>query len=67
MERKAFDKTLNGLNEARSFARGEKVMGSKVHHVEIQCTDIVGLRTQEGLTQCQFAELLGTSLGTLRK
>ena len=24
MERKAFDKILNGLNEARTFARGEK-------------------------------------------
>ncbi len=67
MERKAFDKILNGLNEARSFARGEKVKGLKVHHVDIQRTEIAGLRVREGLTQSQFAELLGTSLGTLRK
>jgi DNA-binding transcriptional regulator YiaG len=55
MERKAFDKILNGLNEARSFARGEKVQGLKVHRVDIQRTEIAGLRVREGLTQSQFA------------
>jgi DNA-binding transcriptional regulator YiaG len=67
MERKAFDKILNGLNEARSLARGEKVKGLRDRHVEIQRTEIADLRRREGLTHSHLAEQLRTSLETLRK
>jgi putative transcriptional regulator len=67
MARKAFEKILRGLNEARAHARGEEVPGLKMHKVDVQRTEIAGLRLREGLTQAQFATLLGTSLGTLRK
>lgn len=67
MAQKAFEKILRGLNEARAHARGEQVRGLKVHKVDVHRSEIAGLRVREGLTQLQFAELLGTSLGTLRK
>ncbi len=65
MSSKAFEKILKGLNEARSYAQGARVAGLKVHHVKPN--EIAALRLREGLTQAQFADLLGTSLGTIRK
>lgn len=65
MSSKAFEKILKGLNEARTFAQGTRVAGLKVH--QVQPNEIATLRLREGLTQAQFADLLGTSLGTIRK
>jgi putative transcriptional regulator len=67
MSAKAFEKILAGLNEARAFARGEHVPGLRIHKVEVKRNAIATLRLRESLTQSQFAELLGTSLGTVRK
>jgi putative transcriptional regulator len=67
MGARAFEKILKGLNEARAFARGEHVPGLRVHKVEVKRNDIAALRLRENFTQAQFAELLGTSLGTIRK
>jgi putative transcriptional regulator len=67
MKSAAFKKLLQGMEEARSFARGEPVPGLKVHKVKVERNDIATLRMRENLTQSQFAELLGTSLGTVRK
>ncbi len=67
MKAKDFDGLVESLNQARAYARGEHVPGLRVHRVEVKRNEIAGLRLREGLTQVQFAELLGTSLGTLRK
>jgi putative transcriptional regulator len=67
LARTAFEKIAQGLNDARSHAHGTQVKGMRAHKINVQRTEIAGLRMREGLTQTQFAELLGTSLGTLRK
>jgi putative transcriptional regulator len=65
MTTKAFDKIMRGLNEARDFAsRGSNARQRKV---KVSRNDVAALRLREGLTQAQFADLLGTSLGTVRK
>ena len=65
MSSKAFEKILKGLNEARDYAQGKTVPGLRVRHVK--ANEIASLRLREGLTQAQFADMLGTSLGTVRK
>lgn len=67
MTKKAFDKIMSGLNDARAFARGKPTKGTKVHRVEIGRRDVAAVRLNAGLTQQQFAELLGASIGTVRK
>jgi putative transcriptional regulator len=67
MTRKAFDKIMTGLNEAGAFARGETVRGLRVHRRRIVSNEVAEIRLKVGLTQPQFAELLGASLGTVRK
>lgn len=64
---KAFDKILAGLNEARRHARGKKVKGLRSHSRVIGNTEVAAVRLKAGLTQVQFAEMLGASLGTVRK
>jgi putative transcriptional regulator len=67
MKRTAFQKIAEGLEEARAHFAGKKVPGLRVHKVKVDRSAIAALRLREGLTQAQFAELLGTSLGTIRK
>ena len=67
MKKKDFQKLIDGINQARAHARGEQVPGLRVHRIEVKRNEIANLRLREGLTQSQFAELLGTSLGTVRK
>ena len=64
---KAFDKILAGLNEARQHARGETVKGLKAHERSILNTEVAAVRLKAGLTQVQFADVLGASIGTVRK
>ena len=64
---KAFDKILKGLNEARAHAQGGKVRGLKIHKRHVHSTEVAAVRLNVGLTQAQFAELLGASIGTVRK
>ena len=64
---KAFDKILAGLNEARKHAQGRKVKGLKSHTRSIRNTEVAAVRLNAGLTQMQFAEVLGASIGTVRK
>jgi putative transcriptional regulator len=65
--KKAFDKISAGLTEARAHARGKSVKGLKLHTREIANSDVAAVRLKVGLTQTQFAELLGSSIGTVRK
>jgi putative transcriptional regulator len=67
MTKKAFDKILAGLSDARAFARGKSAKGTKVHRIEIGSRDVAAVRLNAGLTQVQFADLLGASIGTVRK
>ncbi len=64
---KAFDKILAGLNEARQYAQGKTVEGLKVHERSILNTEVAAVRLKAGLTQVQFADVLGASIGTVRK
>jgi putative transcriptional regulator len=64
---KAFDKISAGLAEARAFAQGKKVKGLKLHTREIAHRDVAAVRLKARLTQEQFAELIGASIGTVRK
>jgi putative transcriptional regulator len=67
MKSNAFNKLMQGLQEARDHAQGKHVPGLRVHHIEVNRNSIATLRIREGMTQAQFAQLLGTSLGTVRK
>ncbi len=64
---KAFDKIMAGLKQARAHAQGRAVKGFKVHHREIAPNEVAAVRLKVGLTQAQFADLLGASIGTIRK
>lgn len=64
---KAFDKILTGLAEARQHARGEMVDGLGLHERSILKTEVAAVRLNAGLTQVQFADVLGASIGTVRK
>jgi putative transcriptional regulator len=65
--KKAFDKIAAGLAEARAHAQGKRVKGLKLHTRAIRQKDVAAVRLSVGLTQAQFAELLGASIGTVRK
>jgi putative transcriptional regulator len=59
----AFDSIKQGLTEAITHARGEKVAAKAYQPVPV---DVAGLRQRMGLTQEQFAARLGFSVATLR-
>jgi putative transcriptional regulator len=67
MSKTAFEKIMKGLTEARSFAQGKPVKGLKHHARSIARNEVVAVRLNVGLTQAQFAELVGASIGTVRK
>jgi putative transcriptional regulator len=67
MKSNAFNTLMRGLQEARDHAQGKHVPGLRVHHIGVNRNSIATLRIREGMTQAQFAQLLGTSLGTVRK
>lgn len=48
-------------------ARGEIVNGFKLYERSIMNTEVAAVRLKAGLTQVQFADLLGASIGTVRK
>ncbi len=54
------------LDELRDFAAGKKT-GAIVHRVTPRRTDARDARLKLGLTQREFAALIGTGVGTVRK
>jgi putative transcriptional regulator len=54
------------LQEALRYARGEKT-GAIVHRVIPSDTDAREARHKLGLSQSEFAALIGTGVGTVRK
>jgi putative transcriptional regulator len=64
MKKSDFEGIMQGLAEATAFARGEDVPGTRVHiPAEI---DVGAIRKRLGMTQAQFAERHGFSLGAVR-
>ena len=64
MTKKAFDKIMEGLTDALAHASGEDVPSDRVHiPAEI---DVKAIRAAIGLSQVQFAEAYGFSLGAVR-
>ncbi|MDP2833289.1 MAG: helix-turn-helix domain-containing protein [Pseudomonadota bacterium] len=59
----AFDSIKQGLNEAITHARGEKVATQVYQPVPV---NVAELRQRMGLTQEQFAARFGFSVATLR-
>jgi len=64
MSKKNFDRIMEGMNEAIAFARGEDAPGVRVHiPAEI---DVKAIRGRLGMTQAEFAERHGFSVGAVR-
>jgi len=59
----AFDSIKQGLTEAITHARGEKVAAKVYQPAPV---NVAGLRQRMGLTQEQFAARFGFSVATLR-
>ena len=59
----AFDSIKQGLTEAITHVRGEKIAAKVYQPVPV---NVAGLRQRMGLTQEQFAARFGFSVATLR-
>ena len=64
MKKEDFDGIMQGLREARAHARGEDVLGLKVHLPE--SLDVAAIRKRTGLSQGSFANTIAVPVGTLR-
>lgn len=59
---------FQAMQEAGAIARGEADPGTyRVHHVEVPKVDVRAARKAIGMTQPEFAALLGVSPSGLRK
>jgi putative transcriptional regulator len=61
---KAAERITQGLREAASHARGEKVPGLTLHIP--RAVDVSAVRRRTGLSQAAFSRQIGVSTGTLR-
>jgi putative transcriptional regulator len=59
-----FEGLMASVAEARAYARGEAVLGLRVHH--FPAIDITAIRKKAGETQDGFARQIGVSTATLR-
>ena len=64
MNKKNFSGLMQGLRQARSYARGKPVPGTRVH--VRKRIDVSAVRSRTGLSQDAFAQRIGVSVGTLR-
>jgi putative transcriptional regulator len=64
VKKEHFEAIMQGMEEARRWARGEDVPGFRVHHFPAE--DIPAIREKTGLTQEQFSAQIGVSTATLR-
>jgi putative transcriptional regulator len=58
---------MQGLEEARDYLDGKPVPGLVVRKVKVDRNEVAAIRIKAGLTQDQFAHVLGASIGTVRK
>ena len=66
MKDATFNDLVKSLEQAAAHAAGEDVPGLRVHPAP-GAQDIIAIRQRAGLTRKQFAAILGTAVGTLRK
>jgi len=66
MKRRLADDLLESLEEARDYFAGKKT-GAIVHRVVPSHTDAREARHKLGLSQREFAAVIGTGVGTVRK
>ena len=63
--KRAFERIMEGLNDAIAFAGGDRSRGV-IRKVEVRDVDIVAIRRRLGLSQTRFAALFGISQKTVR-
>lgn len=61
----AFDKIMEGLEEARAYAHGAR-SGYGVHEVVVAEPDVRAIRVRTGLSQEAFARSIGVAPATIR-
>jgi putative transcriptional regulator len=66
VKRRLADDIRESLHEALAHARGKRT-GALVHRITPRETDAREARLKLGLTQSEFANLIGTGVGTVRK
>lgn len=66
MTDKAFNKVMDGLDDALAYAEGDRTRG-KVHRILVPEIDVRAARKKLGLSQDRFAEVFKISPSTLRK
>ena len=64
MSEDAFNRIMTGLNEALAHARGEAVLGLRIHVPE--SIDVKAIRRHTGLSQAAFSSQIGVPVSTLR-
>ena len=64
-KKSAFEKIMDGLNDAIAFAEGDSTRGV-IRKVEVRNVDISALRRRLGLSQSRFAAIFGFSPKTIR-
>jgi putative transcriptional regulator len=64
-KKSAFEKIMDGLNDAIAFAEGDSTRGV-ILKVEVRNVDISALRRRLGLSQSRFAAIFGFSPKTVR-
>lgn len=67
MDGKEFEGVLAGLEDALAYAKGRANPARREHQVKVDRTFVAETRLKSGLTQQQFAQVTGASLGTVRK
>lgn len=58
-----FKSIEQGLREALAYARGEGE--ARVHKIDIEGTDVQAIRARTGMSQAEFAEIIGVKKATL--
>ncbi|MEP6868870.1 MAG: helix-turn-helix domain-containing protein [Novosphingobium sp.] len=60
----AFDRIMEGLNEALAYAQGKET-GAVTRHIAVPKIDVAAVRASTGLSQSAFARSIGVAKGTL--
>jgi putative transcriptional regulator len=65
MSKEAFDKIMDGLDDALAYAKGDVSRGA-AHTIQVPVPDVKAIRGKLGMTQPDFARAFRVSLGTVR-
>ena len=67
MKKNLADEFMQSVEEMRAYFEGNPVPGTRVRHIEPTPNAVFDARKKLGLTQAQFADVLGVSVSGLRK